>query len=93
MDACKAFAIHRRFFTHEAAKPFRRFRAARGPDAGKEQINEVLRAMQPRLHLFGHHHQFSEQQRENVRSVGLDLVSRSYLLIDSDSLEFERRTV
>ena len=31
--------------------------------------------MQPRLHLFGHHHRFAEQEREGVRSVGLDLVS------------------
>ena len=44
--------------------------------------------MQPRLHLFGHHHRFSEQQREGVRSVGLDLVSRSYLLIDARTLEY-----
>ena len=42
--------------------------------------------MQPRLHLFGHHHRFSEQEREGVRSVGLDLVSRSYLLIDTRTL-------
>jgi Icc-related predicted phosphoesterase len=91
VDACKALRSIDVFLTHEAAKPFRP--GGRGPDAGKEQINEVLRAMQPRLHLFGHHHQFSEQQREKVRSVGLDLVSHSYLLIDSDSLEYERRTV
>jgi Icc-related predicted phosphoesterase len=79
------------FLTHEAAKPFRAFANDRGPDAGKEQVNEVLRAMQPRLHLFGHHHRFSEQQREGVRSVGLDLVTRSYLLIDRRTLEYEHR--
>ena len=79
------------FLTHEAAKPFRAFANDRGPDAGKEQVNEVLRAMQPRLHLFGHHHRFSEQQREGVRSVGLDLVSRSYLLIDTRTLDYEHR--
>ena len=38
--------------------------------------------MKPRLHLFGHHHRFTEQERQGVRSIGLDLVSRSYLLID-----------
>jgi uncharacterized protein len=77
--------------THEAAKPFRPFPGGRGPDAGKSQINEVLAAMKPRLHLFGHHHRFSEQEREGVRSVGLDLVSHSYLLIDVASLEYELR--
>jgi predicted phosphodiesterase len=73
--------------THEAARPFRPFANSRGPDAGKAQINEVLAAMRPRLHLFGHHHRFSEQEREGVRSVGLDLVSRGYLLIETPSLE------
>jgi Icc-related predicted phosphoesterase len=75
--------------THEAAKPFRPFSGGRGPDAGKAQINEVLAALKPRLHLFGHHHRFSEQEREGVRSVGLDLVTRSYLLIDPVTLEYE----
>jgi Icc-related predicted phosphoesterase len=79
------------FLTHEAAKPFRAFANDRGPDAGKEQVNEVLRAMQPRLHVFGHHHRFSEQPREGVRSLGLDLVSRSYVLIDTRTLDYEHR--
>ena len=74
------------FLTHEAAKPFRPFPAGKGPDAGKAQINDILRAMQPRLHLFGHHHRFSEQRVEGVRSIGLDLVSRSYLLVERPSL-------
>ena len=77
--------------THEAAKPYRPFPGNRGPDAGKAQINEILAAMQPRLHLFGHHHRFSEQEREGVRSVGLDLVTKSYLLIDPVTLEYELR--
>jgi len=75
------------FLTHEAAKPFRPLPGGRGPDAGKAQINEVLRAMQPRLHLFGHHHRFSEQRVEGVRSIGLDLVTRSYVLVRVPSLE------
>ena len=77
--------------THEAAKPFRPFPGGRGPDAGKAQINEILAAMKPRLHLFGHHHRFSEQEREGVRSVGLDLVTKSYLLIDAVTLDYELR--
>ena len=86
--------------THEAASPFRPFsggpstapRAGRGPDAGKRQINAVLTAMRPRLHLFGHHHRFSDEIREGVRSVGLDLVSRGYLLIDARSLDISPQT-
>mgnify|MGYP006172703807 CR=1 FL=1 len=35
-------------------------------------INEVLAAMQPRLHLYGHHHRFVEMEREGkaVRHLG-----------------------
>ena len=77
------------FMSHEAPRPFRAFPGGRGPDAGKAQINEVLAAMRPRLHLFGHHHRFSDEVREGVRSVGLDLVIRSYLLVDAVSLEID----
>jgi hypothetical protein len=71
--------------THEAARPFRIGRV----DAGKTPINEVLAAMRPRLHLFGHHHRFSEQERQGVPSVGLDLASRSYLLVDAGTLRYD----
>ena len=83
--ACQALTGMDVFLSHEAARPY--FVAAgggqRGIDAGKTAINEVLAAMKPRLHLFGHHHRFSEQERQGVRSVGLDLASHSYLLIDT----------
>jgi Icc-related predicted phosphoesterase len=87
VEACKALRGVDVFMTHEAARPFRPYPGGRGPDAGKAQVNEVLAAMQPRLHLFGHHHRFSDELREGVRSVGLDLVSRSYLLIEMPGLE------
>jgi predicted phosphodiesterase len=91
VEACKRLRDVDVFLTHEAAKPFRPFPGGRGPDAGKAQINEILAATQPRLHLFGHHHRFSEQRVEGVRSIGLDLVSRSYLLIDTGPLTVEVR--
>ncbi len=73
--------------THEAPRPFR---APGGHDAGKTPINEMIAAAKPRLHLFGHHHRFVEMTVSGVRSVCLDLVSRSYLLIDRETLEYER---
>jgi Icc-related predicted phosphoesterase len=91
VEACKTLRGVDVFMSHEAAKPFRAFPGGRGPDAGKAQINEVLSAMRPRLHLFGHHHRFTDEVREGVRSVGLDLVIRSYLLIDAVSLEIDVR--
>ena len=88
--ACQALTGVDVFLSHEAARPY--FVAAsggrRGVDAGKTAINEVLAAMKPRLHLFGHHHRFSEQERQGVRSVGLDLASHSYLVIDSGTLAY-----
>ncbi len=79
------------FLTHEAPRPFVVTTGRGGRvDAGKTPINEVLAAMRPRLHLFGHHHRFAEAIRQGVRSVGLDLVSRSYLLIDASTLHYEK---
>jgi len=89
VEACKRLSDIDVLLTHEAAKPFRAFPGGRGPDAGKAPINEVLAAMRPRLHLFGHHHRFSDQMREGVRSVGLDLVTRSYLLVNGASLDIQ----
>jgi hypothetical protein len=77
------------FLTHEAAKPFRPLPGGRGPDAGKVQINDILRQMQPRLHLFGHHHRVSEQRIEGVRSIGLDLVTRSYAIVSLPGLDVQ----
>jgi hypothetical protein len=92
VEACKALQGIDVLMTHEAARPFRAFPGGRGPDAGKIQVNEVLAALRPRLHLFGHHHRFSEQEREGVRSVGLDLVSRSYVLIERNSFNISHLT-
>jgi Icc-related predicted phosphoesterase len=82
VEACKALRGVDIFLSHEAPTPFRPFPGGRGPDAGKAQINEVLAALKPRLHLFGHHHRVSESERERIPSIGLDLVSRSYGLLD-----------
>lgn len=71
--------------THEAPRPFR----VGGHDAGKTPINEMLVSAKPRLHLFGHHHRFVQMTASGVRSVCLDLVSRSYLLINRETLDYE----
>jgi uncharacterized protein len=88
VDACKALRDIDVFLTHEAPRPFKVGRI----EAGKAPVNEVLAAVRPRLHLFGHHHRFSELTLGGVKSVGLDLVSTSYLLIDKATLEYEVRS-
>jgi predicted phosphohydrolase len=73
--------------SHEAPRPF-----PLGPvkDAGKTPINEVLATMRPRLHLFGHHHKYSVAERQHVPSIGLELVSDSYLIFDGRTLAHEQ---
>jgi Icc-related predicted phosphoesterase len=95
-EACKRLAGVDILMTHEAARPFILVDDAvagarpRRRDAGKPAINEVLAALQPRLHLCGHHHRFTETTREGVPSVCIDRVNRSYLLIDAATLAYEK---
>jgi hypothetical protein len=86
--ACKALTNIDVLLTHEAPRPF--YPAGRRLDAGKTVLNDVLASMRPRLHLFGHHHEFTDSIRQNVRSIGLDIVTKSYLLIDADTFKTER---
>ena len=95
VEACLRLRDIDILLSHEAARPFivdqpRSSGKGRPIDAGKTPINELLGAMRPRLHLFGHHHRFSEALRQEVPSVGLDLVGRSYLLIDAGTLRYQK---
>lgn len=93
-DACARLRDVDILMTHEAPRPFivalEGHAAKRRLDAGKPAINAVLAAMKPRLHLYGHHHRFVDTEREGVRSICIDRVNRSYLLIDSESLQYEK---
>ena len=53
-------------------------------------INDVIAAVKPRLHLCGHHHRFVETVREGVKSVCIDRINRSYLLIDANTLGYHK---
>jgi hypothetical protein len=86
--ACKALSNIDLLLTHEAPRPF--YPAGRRIDAGKTVLNDVLAAMKPRLHLFGHHHEFTDSMRQGVRSIGLDVVTKSYLLVRADTFKTER---
>jgi len=85
---CKALKNIDLLLTHEAPRPF--YPAGRRIDAGKTVLNDVLAAMKPKLHLFGHHHEFTDSIRQGVRSIGLDIVTKSYLLINADTFKCER---
>jgi Icc-related predicted phosphoesterase len=97
VEACKRLGTVDILMTHEAPRPVilvdeptPGMTRARRRDAGKPAINDVLATLKPRLHLFGHHHRFIETEREGVRSVCIDRVNRSYLLIDAKTLEYEK---
>jgi Icc-related predicted phosphoesterase len=66
-----------------AVKPRRR-------DAGKPAINDVIAGVKPGLHLCGHHHRFVETIREGVKSVCIDRINRSYLVIDANTLAYHK---
>jgi Icc-related predicted phosphoesterase len=95
-EACKRLGGVDILMTHEAARPFilvdepQPGAKPRRHDAGKPAINDVLATLQPRLHLCGHHHRFSETVREGVPSVCVDRINRSYLLIDAATLRYEK---
>jgi uncharacterized protein len=85
VESCKQAQNVDVLLTHEAPRPFK----VGHIEAGKAPINEVLAAVKPRLHFFGHHHRFAERDHQGTRSVCLDLVSRSYLLVDGRTLTYE----
>ena len=87
VDACRALSGVDVFLSHEAPRPFP---LPRVRDAGKTPVNEVLAAMRPRLHLFGHHHKYVVAERQRVESICLEMVSTSYLIFDGKSLAHER---
>ena len=90
VDACKRMSGIDIFLSHEAPRPFP---LARVRDAGKTPINEVLAAMHPRLHLFGHHHVYTVAERQHVPSIGLDKIGESYLVFDGRTLAHQRLTI
>jgi predicted phosphodiesterase len=84
--------------THEAPKPFwvelpssttpsKKWRR----DVGKPAVTEVADALQPRLHCFGHHHQYATFVRAGVPTVCVDRVNRSYLLVNASTFAWDVR--
>jgi Icc-related predicted phosphoesterase len=96
VDACKALGGVDVLMTHEAPTPFwielpsstaatRRWRR----DVGKQPITELADHLQPRLHVFGHHHVHAAFARAGVETVCVDRINRGYLLVDSSTFAWE----
>ncbi len=90
IEACARLTGVSLFLSHEAARPFLVEVRGRVHDVGKTPINEVLARMRPKLHLSGHHHAFSDEVRQGVRSIGLAPVGESYLIVDLGTWQYER---
>jgi len=96
VERCKQLGRVDILMTHEAPRPFIIVEPPRPGgtplrrEAGRPPINELLAALRPRLHLCGHHHRFVETEREGVRSVCIDRINRSYLLIDAATLAYQK---
>jgi Icc-related predicted phosphoesterase len=94
VEACRTLPGVDILMTHEAPRPFivvpEARTTAKRRDAGKPVINDLLATVKPRLHLCGHHHRFVETTREGVRSVCIDRINRSYLLIDAETLAYRK---
>ena len=89
VEACARLRGVDMLLTHEAARPFivtdetGRDGGARRRDAGKPAINELLAALQATAPSVWASSPFVETVREGVRSVCIDRINRSYLLIDA----------
>ncbi len=92
VEACERLTGIDIFLSHEAPRPFPLpgRRAGHPIDAGKTAVNEVLASMRPRLHLFGHHHRYTVSERQHVASIGLEMVTRSYLIFNGKTLAHQR---
>ncbi len=95
VKACLALGKVDVLLTHEAARPLLVEPEGAPPGSrrmfvGKRPINEVLAGLKPRLHLCGHHHRFAAITAEGVPSICVDRVSRSYLLVDAATLEWQK---
>jgi predicted phosphohydrolase len=87
VEACRSLRGIDVFMSHEAPRPYP---VGRVKDAGKTPVNEVLSAMRPRLHLFGHHHRYTVAERQKVPSIGLERASDSYLIFDGKTLAHQQ---
>ena len=96
VEACMALGHIDVLLTHEAPTPFfvtlpsstapgKKWRR----DVGKAPIAELADAVQPHLHVFGHHHVQASYERAGIATVCVDRVNRGYLLVDANTFAWE----
>jgi len=69
------------FLTHEAPSFFKK--SLKYDDYGcGDIIDDLIRVVEPQIHVFGHHHRFALGSVDNVVSIGLPYPKVAYLKVD-----------
>ncbi|MDY7081248.1 MAG: metallophosphoesterase, partial [Halobacteria archaeon] len=76
------------FLSHEAPHGLLR---KGGYDVGCKHVDEILEQLEPRLCLVGHHHEHAESDFGNTRVISLAPVWEAYYVLDTETLELEKR--
>ena len=61
-----------------------------GEDLGKNQINDVIAHLRPKIAFFGHHHEFIEGEYKGIRIFGTEMPHHSYLMLDTNNFDISR---
>jgi len=62
--------------THEAPEPY--------PRGGKQIITDLIDALKPKIHFFGHHHHYGMYEYCGIPSVGTEYGWKSVVLYDPE---------
>lgn len=73
--------------THEAPSPFIN-KSCR--DVGQPIINDVLKALKPKIHFFGHHHYYCIGEYEGIVSVGVEYGYKSFVIYNTEDHKIDR---
>jgi Icc-related predicted phosphoesterase len=72
--------------THEAPSPY----IIKHGDIGQYVITDIIKAIKPKLHFFGHHHYSGDYEYEGVPSYGLTFGFRDFAKVDPEGLRVKR---
>ena len=79
--------------THEAPKCLELFN--RGENVGLNYIDDIIKTINPKIAISGHHHKYKEFSSGKTKLISLPDVSEGYGLISKDikgNIEFEYKT-
>lgn len=72
--------------THEAPSPY--IKGTR--NMGQPIINELLKAIRPKMYFFGHHHYDSIKEYEGIPSIGLGFGFKTFIQFDPVEFSIKR---